>query len=367
MTRFAATRFAPLLSALAGIAPVASARMVSARAVVASAAVALALAAAPSAQAQSFCVYDPVGAAGDYYSLAKDYQLAAKRWGVDVELRLYTDDSKLDTAFKAGDCDMASMIGMRARQYNLFTGTLDAPSVLENYAEVRDVMALMASPKLAKVMVSGNYEVVGLLPLGSAYAIVNDRSINTFAHAAGKRVAVLGWDKTQALMAQQFDAVPVPTDVLQIGHVFRQHEVDVVVSPLQLFKAEELEKGMGKTGGVVRRPLFQLSMQLVARNGSFPPGFGQTSREYMNRQTDHALSIVHNQEAAMDSHNWVFASVSEVATWNSTMRTFNDRMASAGNFDRRMLKLLKQVRCQNGAEEGGCSGAPADLTELSLR
>jgi len=28
------------------------------------------------------------------------------------------------------------MLGLRAREYNLFTGTLDAPGVIENYAQV---------------------------------------------------------------------------------------------------------------------------------------------------------------------------------------------------------------------------------------
>jgi hypothetical protein len=309
------------------------------------------------AGAQSFCVYDPLGAGGDYYSLAKDYQLAARRLGVSLDLSVYTDDGKLDTAFRAGQCDVASMLGMRARQYNLFTGTLDAPSVIENYGQVREVMTLLASPKMAHYMVSGAYEVVGLVPLGAAYAIVNDRSINSLERANGKRVAVLGWDKTQPLMARAFGAAPVGVDITQLGQVFKAGEVDVVVSPLQVYKAFELDKGVGHSGGIVRRPLFQLSMQLVAHADRLPAGFGQASREYMSRQTDHALGIVHNQEAAMDNRVWIFAASSEVSQWNATMRLFLDRMASTGYFDRHMLGLLKQVRCQDGTgDKADCAG-----------
>jgi len=37
---------------------------------------------ATAARAQVFCVYDPLGTQGDFYNMARDYQLAAKRWGL---------------------------------------------------------------------------------------------------------------------------------------------------------------------------------------------------------------------------------------------------------------------------------------------
>ena len=35
---------------------------------------------------QTICVFDIVGKSGDVYALMKDYQLAAKSWGADLEL-----------------------------------------------------------------------------------------------------------------------------------------------------------------------------------------------------------------------------------------------------------------------------------------
>ena len=51
-------------------------------------------------------------------------------------------------------------------------------------------------------MVNGNYEFAGAVPIGAAYAFVGDRSINTLAKAAGKKVAVFDWDKSQAEMVK---------------------------------------------------------------------------------------------------------------------------------------------------------------------
>jgi hypothetical protein len=311
------------------------------------------------AAAQTFCVYDPLGQGGDYFSLFQDYQLAAKRWGLKIDLKAFTDDGKLDDAFKAGQCDMASMIGMRARQYNLFTGTIDSPSTIENYVQVREVMGMMASPKLAKAMVSGPYEVVGVMPVGAAYAIVNDRHVNSLAKAQGKRVAVMEFDKTQSMMAEDFKTVPVPVKLAEFGPRFNNGEVDALVSPIVVYKAMEMYKGVGSKGGIVRRPMFQLTMQLVALRDRFPDTFGQQSREYMAGQTDHALGIVRNLEASIDNRLWIYAVRNEVTEWNTTMRDALDHMTKSGYFDKRMLSILKRVRCKTDTEEPECAPTPA--------
>ena len=307
------------------------------------------------ALAQSFCVWDPLGAGGDYFSMFKDYQLAAKRWGVNVELKPFVDDTALDEAFKSGQCDMASMIGMRARGYNQFSGTLDAPSVLENYSQVRDAMAAMASPKLAKYMTGNGYEVAGVVPIGASYAVVHDRSINSLARAAGKKVVVMKFDKTQPMLCDDFKAIAVPVEPSKMGEVFNKGEVDVFVAPMVLYKPMELYKGIGTTGGIVRRPMFQLSMQLVTHSDRFLPAFGQKSREYMLTQTDHALGIIHNQEADVESRIWIYAMHNELTEWNDTMRVTLEHMTKAGYFDRHMLALLHRIRCKTDTQEPECA------------
>ena len=317
------------------------------------------IAVAGQASAQSFCVFDPLGAGGDYYSLAKDYQLAAKRWGVNIDLVAYTDDDTLATAFKAGQCDMASMIGMRAREYNLFTGTLDAPGVMENYSEVREAMNLMASPKVAKYMTQGDYEVVGVLPVGAAYSIVNDRKINSLEMAAGHKCAIMQWDKTQKTMADDMHVVAVPTTLTQSGSLFNKGQVDFIVAPLVMYKPLELNRGIGSKGGIIRRPLFEFTMQLVTLHNKFPAAFGQQSREYIDQQVNHALGIIHNNEADVDARQWIYALHSEVIEWDTAMRNIIAHMVKNDDFDRRMLGILKRIRCTDDVEEPECAPTPA--------
>jgi len=287
--------------------------------------------------------------------LYKDYQLAAKRWGVNFELQPYTDDNQLNDAFKAGKCDMASMVGMRARSFNAFTGSIDSPGTIENYAELRDVMGLMASPKLAKYMVSGGYEVEGILPIGAGYAVVNDRKINGLAAAAGKRAAYMSWDQTQTLITSDFHVTAVASDLTNYGSKFNRGDVDIIVAPMSLYKPMELAKGIADKGGIIHRPLFQFTMQLVAHKDRFPAEFGQQSRDYMNGQVDHALGIIRNDEAQVDSRYWIYALHSDVVEWNTSMRDLLRHLVHERIFDNRMLAILHRVRCKSSPYDDECA------------
>jgi hypothetical protein len=307
------------------------------------------------ALAQSFCVYDPMGAAGDYYSLFTDYQLQAKRWNVSIELVPYTDDNKLIDAFESGRCDMASMIGFRARKYNQFTGTIDAPSTIENYMEMHDLLNLLASPKLDKYMVSGGYEVVGVLPVGAGYAMVDDRNINNLAAAVGKKVTVPKFDKSLLVVVNGIKAKPVLLDLLDYGGSFAKGDVDIIMIPLVLYKPLEIEKTLVKTnGGIIRRPLFELTMQVVAHHDKFPDGFGRSSREFVGHQADHALGIARNLENQVDSKYWIYAKHLDFDVWNKTMRDISNEMVKQGFLDKRMLGVLRRIRCKSTPDEPEC-------------
>ena len=136
---------------------------------------------------QVICVFDLVGKSGDVFALMKDYQLAAKSWGSDIELKVGQNEAVIAEDFKAGKCDGISVTGMRGRQFNSFTGSLDAIGAIPDLKLAVKVMQGLASPTFAKHMVNGKYEVVGVIPVGDAYLMVNDRSINTVAKAAGKK------------------------------------------------------------------------------------------------------------------------------------------------------------------------------------
>lgn len=180
---------------------------------------------------QTICVFDFVGKNGDVYALMKDYQLAAKNWGADIELKVNQNEAVIAEDFKAGKCDGISVSGMRGRQFNSFTGSLDAIGAIPDLKLAVKVMQGLASQTFSKYMVNGRYEVVGVIPVGDAYLLVNDRSINTVAKAAGKKIAVLDYDEAQKIMVQQVGAQAVSADVTNFGAKFNNHQVDIIGAP----------------------------------------------------------------------------------------------------------------------------------------
>jgi TRAP-type C4-dicarboxylate transport system substrate-binding protein len=241
---------------------------------------------------QTMCVFDIVGKSGDVYALMKDYQLAAKTWGADIELKVATNEAVIAEDFKAGKCDGVSITGMRGRQFNPFTGSLDAIGAITDLKLAVKVMQGLASPTFAKAMVNGKYEVAGVIPIGDAYLLVNDRNINTVAKAAGKKIAVLDYDEAQKIMASQVGAQAVSSDITNFGAKFNNGQVDIIGAPAAAFKPLELYKGLGTKGAIVNYPILQVTGNLIIHPDKFPAGFGQKSREWVKAQLPRAFGIL---------------------------------------------------------------------------
>ena len=138
-----------------------------------------------------------------------NYPKLKKTASTDINLRVYTDERVLTEDFRSKRCDGAGISNIRARQFNPFVGSIDAIGAVQNYKQLTTVMQLLARPEYDAKMVNKDYEVVGIVPLGAAYIMVNDRKIDTLAKAAGKKIAVMNFDATQKKLVQNVGAQPV--------------------------------------------------------------------------------------------------------------------------------------------------------------
>ncbi len=305
--------------------------------------------------AQTACVFDLLGTAGDSYTMMKDYALAAKGWGADLQLKAYTDERVAAEDFKAGQCDLVSLTGMRGRQFNSFTGSIDAIGAIPSNATAKAVMNLLSNPKLAGDMVSNGYEVAGVVPLGSAFLLVNDRSINTLAKAAGKKIAVLDYDKAQAKMVQKVGAQPVSSDVTTFGGKFNNGQVDIIAAPAIAFKPLELFKGLGTKGAIAKFPIAQISGNIIIRQSKFPAGFGQKSREYVATQLPRAMDLISKTEAGIPAKYWMEIPANDKVGYVKLMRESRIDLTKEGIYNKKMMSLLKKVRCQQDASSFECA------------
>jgi len=313
------------------------------------------LAAASPAFAVVICVWDPLGSQGEGFSTMKDYALTARSWGADVQLRAYADERVATEDFKAGQCDAALISGLRARGFISFTGSIDSVGSIPSYTHMRKVIELLANPKLTPKMISGPYEFAGAVPLGAAYSFVNDRKINSMAKAAGKKVAVLDWDKSQSEVARMVGAVPVQSDITNFAGKFNNGQVDIIFCPIVGYKALELYKGIGTKGGIARYPIVQVTAQLIIRRDKFPPDFGLKSRILIADQVPRFFGIIRNVEREVDPAHWMTVPLSDRDGYEKVMRELRIHLTKAGYYDPAMMTLLKRVRCKMEPDNAECS------------
>lgn len=342
----------------------------------------------------TLCVYSPEGAKGKSFQQAMSYMTEipkytqmAKDIGVNLNvtmldpltmkldigypklkknattvahLRVYSDERVLSEDFKMKKCDGAGMSNIRARQFNSFVGSMDAIGALLSYRQLGEAISVLARPEFNAKMVNQDYEVVGIVPLGAAYFMVNDRSINNIAKAAGKKVAVFDFDKSQAKMVQRVGAQPVSVDLLTLGGKFNNGDVDIIAAPALLFKPFEFYKGMTTPSGqvkgaIIRFPLMQVTGVLMMQRGKFPEGLGQIIREFSSMNLTPAYQFVNEIESDIPVKYWMDISETDKPGYLKMMREARIAMTQEGFYDKTMMQVLKKVRCKNQPSNYECA------------
>jgi len=185
--------------------------------------------------------------------------------------------------------------------------------------------------------------------------MVNDRSINTVAKAAGKKIAVLDYDEAQKIMVQQIGAQAVSADVTNFGSKFNNRQVDIIGAPAAVFKPLELHKGLGTKGAIVNYPILQVTGNLIIRPDKFPTGYGQKSREWVKTQLPRAFGILGKMKADIPQKYWMNIPAADKPGYQKLMRESRIDLTRRGVYDRRMMKLLWQFRCKEDRSNFECS------------
>jgi len=316
--------------------------------------------------AQRVCVYDMLGTNGDLYNAARDFAIAMQKAGAAIELKGYTDERVATEDFRTGQCDGLIATGLRVRQFNPITGTIDSlgsSTIVRNgkidmpasYEVLRRLVQTFASPKALPLLINDVYEIGGILPLGAAYPYVNDRRMNTVESLAGKRIAALDYDKSQATMIQRIGAQPVAADITSLAPKFNNGVVDMIGAPALAYKPMELHKGIGQKGGITRFPLLMLTYQMVFNRTRFPVGFGDASRGYWLQHFDGALSLIANNENRLPQQVWIELPNDHAVKYTQMLRQARVDLAEQGYYNKRALRIIKKVRCGINPSDAECA------------
>ena len=292
------------------------------------------------------CIWDIAGRSGPIYQAARSQRLRILEYGVDVELAPYTNEGIMVEELRSGRCDAALMTGLRARLFNLFTGTIDSVGGLPTDTHMKMLLQVLASPRMADRMVSNNYVVMGIAPGGGAYVFVNDRAINSLARAAGKRIPVLEYDPTQARMVSQIGASPVAADLVSAPNMFNNGVVDVLPAPLIAYEILELYRGLGENGGIIDYPLAQITMQLVGRADRFPNEVAQLVREAFYEGYEEVMAQLNAEAEKIPERWWIQIPEEDKQEYETMMQDARLQLREEGYYDAEMLTLQRRIRCR---------------------
>ncbi len=305
---------------------------------------------------RSLCVYDPIGAHGFIYQLFQSYLIQAREWGVRFDLRPYTSEAVVADDFKSGRCDAAGMTGVQAREFVKFAGSLDMVGGLQTYDQLHTAIRVMSSPAAAEYMKQGPYEVAGVVPGGKVFLFSRDREwLAGLEAAAGKKVAVLSYDKQASTLARVAGVSPVPASIATFGPMFNNGAVDMAYAPAFAHEVLELYKGLGERGGIADFVLGMLSLQLVIHADRFPEGFAQKSRLWVLKQIwDPVMRRIRQSEKAIPDKYWVPISGQREAKYRPMIREVRQRLWVENWYSHKMQALLKKIRCQSNPSLAEC-------------
>jgi hypothetical protein len=302
------------------------------------------LTAAPAAAApMTLCVYDPSGAGGDAYQNAKEYQAAALAWGVTFEPKPYTSESVAAADFRNGQCDAVILTGVRAQQFNRKSYSIEAIGLLPDYATTETALKVLAKEGAASLMVSGDYETVGIFPAGAVYLYVRDRTLTDISDLAGKKICTLDFDDSAKFMVQHIGGQLEPSDVGTFASKFNNGSCDVAYAPATAYDPLELYKGLGETGGIVRFPLSQFTLQILVRSSAVPAGFGQQSRTWAASRFGQVLELSKRAESGVKADYWVDLDPAKTTAYREMLSDVRQTLVGSGTYDATVVKLVEQI------------------------
>ena len=307
-----------------------------------------------SANNVTWCVYDVAGNQGDVVQLMKDYAIAAKSWGVNIQPKIYQNDEQAVQDYQAKKCDAVVASTFATKSINNFTGSIGAVGLIPNQQVAKDLFLALAHPNVEKYMVEKGQEVVGWLPVGSAYFMVKDRSLNSITELAGRRLSVVKYDPSQERMAKRVGAYPVQVTFDNVGKKFINGEVDIVAAPIYAYQPLELNKALAAKGGVINFPISYIALNFVIRQSAFPKGYGQKSRLWFKARTPQMMKNVAQWEKTLPSRYWYDIPVADRSAYQRLVSQLRKEFIQNKTYHATLLNMVFRMNCASNPDYFEC-------------
>ena len=298
-----------------------------------------------SASKINFCVLDLMGSNGDIMSIARDYALAAKQWGVTVQLAHYSNVKSAMQDFDQKKCTGLVADNFATKKYNHFMGTIGAVGAIPNYDVAQKVLTALSSPKLAGKLKNKSYEVVGYVPYGLTYFHLKDRSVKTVDDLNNKKLGVLEVDISQRRMAQKVGMQPIGVTFDNAVSKFRDNDIEVLPAPLVVYQPLEVGKILGDQGGIINYPLALFTMNFILADGNYPADFGQKSRQWFSQRSPQLIKTVERWDTAIPKNKLYDIPAIDHLSYDRLLSQLRKEFIDNNVYDQTMISLIRHIRC----------------------
>jgi hypothetical protein len=304
---------------------------------------------------RKFCVFDPVGHKGPLFNLMKEAKVIALDWGIELNMSAYTDEGVAESDFRAKQCDAVLLTGTRARNFNKFTGSIEAMGAIPTLDAMRLVLNTLMQPKAYPLLVENGIEVAGIYPAGAIYLLTRDRTVDHVTELQGQRVATLENDAASLAMVRYVGGSVIHASSATFAGLFNNGTADIAYAPLVAFEPLEMEKGVKDNGGIFNDPIAQMNFQMLIHQDRFPPSFGQKAREIAIPKFDMAFDIVASAQARIDQNYWIEPGEENKHSYDMMLKEVRLALLRDGVYHPKALKLFKRIRCKQNPSNPECS------------
>ena len=300
------------------------------------------------------CVWDVLGKQGPIYTTTIDQALRMKHYGITMDVRAYTDEQEVVDKLKTGECDTSIMSGSQAKQFNDFTGSIEALGGVPSRKHMKYLMQVLASTHAHKKMQQGDYHVVGVIPIGVNYLFTHEGKKPTLKRSFKGKASIVDNDVSQKALFDAFGMKIINgRNTAAAAGAYNLADADVVMAPLVGYNMFNLGTGL-KHGSIVDYPLSQMTLQVVSRIDTIPPEVGQFLREDLFIKLNMMYREVEKNSREVPREKMYKFSPREEKKLDTKIAAIRDKVTQEGGYNKGMMKLQKKIRCKIDKQRPEC-------------
>ncbi|MFK4051231.1 putative solute-binding protein [Acinetobacter venetianus] len=297
------------------------------------------------ADEQTWCVFDPLGAKGDISRRLQDVRLTALQNRVDLKFQFFKNEKDAIQAFDQKKCSGLAASNFNTYRYNHFIGSTGGIGLISNNRVARMFLQLLNNVHVEKRMIGQDYEAIGMIPIGTAYMIMNTQQINKVSQLKNKRIGILEDNPPQQALVQSVAAKAAYVDFSDAVDLFKQKKIDILAAPAYGVLPYNIKKEFGESTQVVNFPVAYFAISIVIRPKDYPAGFGHQIRNWFVKNNNVLAAQAIQWENHLPAYYWADISNFEKQGYEAMVAKIRNRYVDLGYYDAYFVELIKRLRC----------------------